>query len=471
MARGSRTTGLAIAALLWGGGVTPARAGLQGMHPTGQTWVDQHGGLAEHDTSACKPCHGSDLHGSPASRTFADRDLDADDFGRKFFWQGFQVGCYTCHLGPDSERRNPNRPAHVEDLSLSTIADAALTRALTADDPEGDDLELRIVTYPAHGTAQIDGALLTYHPGAGFAGEDELTYAAWDGATDSNLGRVFVTVSTAVPTPTDLPATATPRLPKPSPTLPGPTVARATATPTGLPQAASPSPTRTRTAASCMGDCDGSGSVEVSELVVAVRIAVEGESPERCAAADGNADDVVSVNELVLSVSSALEGCGVGSTPTVARTRIPTPTRTPAVPTRTRTVAKTAPPTASPPPTSTPTHTPPATPTATVAAPSFDSVLQSFSSAGCTFCHAGSNPAGSLNLAGSGAYDALVGVDPANGSARAAGLQLVVPGDAQRSFLLIKVTSPGPGQGSLMNGLSSAQVQTLRSWISAGAAR
>jgi hypothetical protein len=324
------------------------------------------------------------------------------------------------------------------------------------------------VTYPAHGSAEIDGTELRYVPVAGFAGEDELTYAAWDGATDSNLGRVFLTVSAVAPTPTGLPATATPDLPTPSPSASVPTGAPATASPTRVQQAATPSPIGTRVGATCIGDCDGNGSVEVSELVVAVRIALEEQPPDRCSAADDDADDIVSVNELVVSVHSALDGCGsVGSTPTVLRTRVPTPTPTTAVPP----VTKTAPPTVPPTATSTPTHTPPPPPTATVAAPSFDPILQSFSSAGCTFCHAGSNPAGDLNLAGSGAYAALVGVDPANGAARAAGLQLVVPGDADRSFLLIKVTSPGPGQGSVMNGLSSAQVQTLRHWIDAGAVR
>ena len=51
----------------------------------------------------------------------ADRTLSTD-FGSKHFWRGFQIGCYTCHLGPSSERANPNRAPAVADTSASTTS-------------------------------------------------------------------------------------------------------------------------------------------------------------------------------------------------------------------------------------------------------------------------------------------------------------------------------------------------------------
>jgi hypothetical protein len=38
----------------------------------------------------------------------------------------------------------------------------------------------------------ISGATATFYPG--YAGPDAFTYAAWDGDSDSNLGRVLVDV-------------------------------------------------------------------------------------------------------------------------------------------------------------------------------------------------------------------------------------------------------------------------------------
>ncbi len=74
----------------------------------------------------------------------------------------------------------------------------------------------------------------------------------------------------------------------------------------------------------CSGDCDGDGSVAVAELVRAVKISLQGLSPEECPASDDDMDGVVSVSELVLMVGAALEGCDLQE---------PTPTRVPVFPT------------------------------------------------------------------------------------------------------------------------------------------
>ena len=95
--------------------------------------------------------------------------------------------------------------------------------------------------------------------------------------------------STPTPTATPLPATATPVVSQP----PGdtPTVG----TPGGLPP--------------CVGDCLGTGMVEVNELIIGVNIALGNQSVAACRAFDANGDGMVSINELIAAVNAALDGC------------------------------------------------------------------------------------------------------------------------------------------------------------------
>lgn len=64
-------------------------------------------------------------------------------------------------------------------------------------------------------------------------------------------------------------------------------------------------------AADCPGDCDGDGGVDIGELTRIVDAAATG-SPfamRECLPADRNLDYLVSIDEAVLAVASALEGC------------------------------------------------------------------------------------------------------------------------------------------------------------------
>ncbi|RMH49253.1 MAG: hypothetical protein D6685_19380, partial [Bacteroidetes bacterium] len=82
--------------------------GPHGMHPVGQSWVEDHKHAAEHGGLAgCRRCHGGDDRGTVLSQSHADRTLSTD-FGPKHFWRGFRIGCYTCHNGPHDEHANPN---------------------------------------------------------------------------------------------------------------------------------------------------------------------------------------------------------------------------------------------------------------------------------------------------------------------------------------------------------------------------
>ncbi len=169
--------------------------GPHGMHPVGQSWVGSHSDAADGAGAAqCQACHGTDYRGTVLSRAQGDRTLSAN--GTKFFWQGFQIGCYTCHNGPgggDSGSVNP--PAVVGNASASTAAGTAVTIPLAATDPKGNTLTLRVVSQPANGTAGLAGTKATYYPDPSFSGTDTFTYAAWNGSTDSNLGTVTVAVA------------------------------------------------------------------------------------------------------------------------------------------------------------------------------------------------------------------------------------------------------------------------------------
>jgi len=126
-----------------------------------------------------------------------------------------------------------------------------------------------------------------------------------------------------------------------------------------------PSATPNATLAACIGNCDGSSTVTVTELIRGVNIALGQLPVEACPRFDSNTDGAVTIDELVRAVNNALYGCGV-IPPTPRPSKTPTPTATATeTPTRTRTATVTRTPVATPtptpsaPPTSTrtPTHT------------------------------------------------------------------------------------------------------------------
>jgi hypothetical protein len=94
-------------------------------------------------------------------------------------------------------------------------------------------------------------------------------------------------------------------------------------------------PAAPATAQTCEGDCNGDHSVAIGEIIVGVRTAL-GEAPiDDCRAMDGDGNGAVTVNELVVAIARALQGCGgpipPASTPTRTNTPVP-PTSTPTQP-------------------------------------------------------------------------------------------------------------------------------------------
>lgn len=182
------------------------------------------------------------------------------------------------------------------------------------------------------------------------------------------------------------------------------------------------------------------------------------------------------------------------ATSTSSPTTVPTTTATPietALPTVTATataapatVTGTAPATPTPTETVTPTETSTATPTATVTptltiAPgsTLAEIQSEIFTPRCAVpaCHTDESAAfnGDLSLESGSAYEDLLGVLPQNFFARRDGLLRVDPGLAENSFLLRKLTGPGPGEGSPMpllgDPLTAAEIEHIRAWIQRGA--
>ena len=86
-------------------------------------------------------------------------------------------------------------------------------------------------------------------------------------------------------------------------------------TPTPTPtEPATPQPTVTPTVTAlpsvdCIGDCDGDGSVGISELIRGVNIALGVQPLSSCSVFDGNGSLRVEINELIQGVHNALHGC------------------------------------------------------------------------------------------------------------------------------------------------------------------
>lgn len=88
-----------------------------------------------------------------------------------------------------------------EPLWFETLEDMPYTGTFVASDPEGDDLDYRVVTASAHGVVVVDSLLkvFTFTPAAGFQGNTAFYYVANDGQLDSAPARVDVTVLDADP--------------------------------------------------------------------------------------------------------------------------------------------------------------------------------------------------------------------------------------------------------------------------------
>jgi hypothetical protein len=79
-------------------------------------------------------------------------------------------------------------------------------------------------------------------------------------------------------------------------------------TPTATPSA-TVQPTSTLPPPLYHGDCDSNGAIDISEIVVAVNVALGGVAQTACGSFDRDRNGAVGINELVGMVAAALQGC------------------------------------------------------------------------------------------------------------------------------------------------------------------
>ncbi len=91
--------------------------------------------------------------------------------------------------------------------SLSVVSGQTLPIVLAGKDPEGASILFTVVVPPANGTLSGIGANRVYTPKAGFTGSDSFTFKVNDGALDSAVATVAITVtpSTVVVNPPEFP--------------------------------------------------------------------------------------------------------------------------------------------------------------------------------------------------------------------------------------------------------------------------
>jgi hypothetical protein len=176
---------------------TTVGAGPHGMHPLGQTMVDNHPDLLEAGTitpAQCQACHGSNYRGSVLAKAQTTRTVTSK-FGTKTYWRGHQVGCYDCHNGASSSDPTTNTPPVVASVTTNTPNSANVAMTLPGTDANGNPLTFRIVSQPARGSVGVTNHLATYYPEPGFVGTERFTFAANDSYSDSNLGTGTVNVA------------------------------------------------------------------------------------------------------------------------------------------------------------------------------------------------------------------------------------------------------------------------------------
>jgi len=174
---------------------TTAVGGPHGMHPIGSSWISGHHDYMPGGATQCRTCHGTDYRGTVLSRAQTTRSYTVNfDTGtvQVNLFRGAQVGCYTCHNGPSSESANTSAAPTVTNVSTNTTNDQSVSITLPA---TGSGLTLRIISQPANGSVGLSNNVATYFPEPGFIGTETFTFAAYDGAKNSNLGTGTVTVA------------------------------------------------------------------------------------------------------------------------------------------------------------------------------------------------------------------------------------------------------------------------------------
>ncbi len=82
-----------------------------------------------------------------------------------------------------------------QNQAVETAEDVAKAITLGVTDPDGAPPTITIVSAPTHGTLTGSGVNRTYTPAANYNGPDSFTFRASDGASDSNVATVSISVT------------------------------------------------------------------------------------------------------------------------------------------------------------------------------------------------------------------------------------------------------------------------------------
>ncbi|MDZ7781812.1 MAG: Ig-like domain-containing protein [Halioglobus sp.] len=126
----------------------------------------------------------------------ADRDSGAFVRGRFRPLGSAIVASLGCLLAGAPSLAAPPEAFDVFASSLkSTDAEPRSARIVfDARDPDGDSLTISLVSEPAHGTVELQGAAATYQPDSGFVGVDTFQYEADDQTSTSAAKTVRIRV-------------------------------------------------------------------------------------------------------------------------------------------------------------------------------------------------------------------------------------------------------------------------------------
>ncbi len=102
-----------------------------------------------------------------------------------------------------------NDPPVAQNSAVGTARDTPVVITLQASDVDSSALTYIVVTGPTNGTLSGTGASRTYTPSAGYAGNDSFTFKANDGAADSNIATVTISVGATNRAPVATPQTVT----------------------------------------------------------------------------------------------------------------------------------------------------------------------------------------------------------------------------------------------------------------------
>ena len=147
------------------------------------------------------------LSGTPPHLTYTPH---AQFHGSDSFTYQATDGVLSSNVATVSLTVVPENDAPVaQDVAKTTAEDTAVAVMLVASDIDSTTLTYTVLAGPAHGSLSGIAPHFTYTPHANFHGTDSFTYRAHDGAKDSNVATVSLTVTSVQDAPVAQPVSAT----------------------------------------------------------------------------------------------------------------------------------------------------------------------------------------------------------------------------------------------------------------------